>query len=77
MDSSPNDPPEYDPKEEEQQIRDAEERLLRKKAAGLIRPRVVRQVASPPAPQAPATKSKRKVKVIRDENGAITGFEQD
>lgn len=27
--------------------------------------------------KAPATKSKRKVKVIRDENGAITGFEQD
>lgn len=76
MDSSPNDPPEYDPKEEEQQIRDAEERLLRKKAAGLIRPRVERPAASPSVPQAPAP-AKKRVKVIRDENGAITGFEQD
>ncbi len=70
MDSSPNDPPEYDPKQEEQQIRDAEERLLRKKAAGLIRPRAVRQVASPPAPQAPAPAKKRQVRVLR--NGAGT-----
>lgn len=27
--------------------------------------------------ETPAPKAKRKVKVIRDENGAITGFEQD
>ena len=70
MDSSPNDPPEYDPKEEEQQIRDAEERLLRKKAAGLIRPRVERPAASPSVPQAPAPAKKRQVRVLR--NGAGT-----
>lgn len=51
-----NDPPEYDPAKESAQIKAAEQRLMRKKAAGLLRPGRHVQPASPtavPGPSAP------------------------
>jgi len=50
---SPKDPPEYSAEEEEEAMKVAEERLMRKKAAGLLRPKLkpAATVTSPKAPK--------------------------
>ena len=72
-DNSPKDPPEYSPEEEAASLKAAEERLMRKKAAGLLRksaePR--RETTVPKTSKVPS-----RVRVLRDANGAITGFER-
>lgn len=74
--NSENDPPEYDPVKESAQIKAAEQRLMRKKAAGLLQPSRAAAPTNLKSVQTPE-RPKRKVKVIRDADGAITGFESE
>lgn len=83
VENSKNDPPEYSPAEEAAALKAAEDRLMRKKQAGLLvnkmRPPSVEKPDPKPQVEKPekADKPKKRVRVVRDADGAITHFEAD